>query len=699
MLSVHLIQLVKEKAHLEKKMTMQSDQKEIIRNSAIILEEENSLIIRSNNLSFTFDAESIVKLAVKAVFEKVSECSKNSYQGKGTLDNPYVAETALGLLSLAYFIMDGTDFENKTSYISLDGRIIKYRHQDRYVSDVFNNKLEINDHDLADILKPGKKANKPISIPDWAHLNREKFAFILNYFNKDVFIKVDRKEGKPGEYYTERKPKIESHKDLIEIIDFIFHFSIATWYYEVRGNINIEEDRFIFSINEGKDFKKEEIKFPGFLQEVDRNSIEEFVNKFYGADSERLSNDTNLVYLKNDENKGPTYSAFHSCYKELISILIDYYKLNDIINNKIETFSIQKMNCFITRYMFFILGNQEMNLSEEELIHIKEFSDTFPLLLSSFFIAETGRNPVTFLSSLVLMELILKYNSDGAECSILDQFSWLSTLNPENGIYPMVHQGSFSDEFATCKRILMLEGVDPIPTTDASVIYIRPDDEGKFSAWWFEDNEFKPHVIDKKYETDFKNQTGEIANRQKDKMQFDLVTSKCGYAQFCEAYDYRWNLKKPLTPTREKEANLFIKWLALKINGKEKEKIERIILSTEDDENKRENICKLIEGLFKERVSSFGLMLPIKLRGNDAASPLNQTGTSATTTTSTSTSSSSTENESTASASRSGSTTTASPTNIAPNAALFKNTTQPAEIGKQEVSSSPSPSPKNSSGE
>ena len=80
-------------------------------------------------------------------------------------------------------------------------------------------------------------------------------------------------------------------------------------------------------------------------------------------------------------------------------------------------------------------------------------------------------------------------------------------------------------------RVSMLGMDSPIPSIKTKckpkAIYIRPNDRGIFSAWCLQGNDFKEYKItDQSY---FKDKNGEIANRDKDKQGFDLITLKCGY--------------------------------------------------------------------------------------------------------------------------------------------------------------------------
>ena len=52
-------------------------------------------------------------------------------------------------------------------------------------------------------------------------------------------------------------------------------------------------------------------------------------------------------------------------------------------------------------------------------------------------------------------------------------------------------------------------------------IYIEEDKQGEFHAWWYEDHDFKRHIIDEENQDNFNNMAGEIANRNQNKEYFD----------------------------------------------------------------------------------------------------------------------------------------------------------------------------------
>ncbi len=100
---------------------------------------------------------------------------------------------------------------------------------------------------------------------------------------------------------------------------------------------------------------------------------------------------------------------------------------------------------------------------------------------------------------------------------------------------------STSPKNLVCNRVLRLKSTDPIPTiekSDLKSIYIRPDAQGKYLAWWAENGVFKEHVIKEEHQTEFNDGAREIVDKEKNPERFKLLISKCGYTKDFQIFPY-----------------------------------------------------------------------------------------------------------------------------------------------------------------
>ncbi len=273
------------------------------------------------------------------------------------------------------------------------------------------------------------------------------------------------------------------------------------------------------------DAKKEKIQNIQFDFPFDQQHKDDFIRKFYETDDAEKK--LKLVYFLNKNNKGPDYPSINYTYDEMLTWMTIWYELTG------DRFAGERTNVLVTEIMYGILSGSANVVNTGKFAYINDLSPSFPLLVSSFLLAETGRNPASFLSTLVLFDLVKKYNED---CigeprpsflarTFANKFSWKnvcwSSDGTESGVHPMAHDGSFADEFK----------------------------------------------------------------------------------------DDCWNLKVPLTETRQKESDLLIRWLEFRFNLDAKEEINKILHTEVSQEEKKSKITHLIKEAFKQRICSFKFML------------------------------------------------------------------------------------------
>lgn len=143
---------------------------------------------------FKLDTRPLLQMAI-GVMRQWQEDSKldeksTKIEGVGSLDNPYKPKNHLDWLSLAFKLFEAKDC-SQSSYFIIKDRLIKYRHQDKYISDYGNLMVSIDEEKIRAILNK-KEADK---LADWVDLNKERIAFVSEVFG-DLIINLPKKLSK-----------------------------------------------------------------------------------------------------------------------------------------------------------------------------------------------------------------------------------------------------------------------------------------------------------------------------------------------------------------------------------------------------------------------------------------------------------------------------------------------------------------------
>lgn len=508
---------------------------------------KSTLTFGPENEAITFKADELLDI-VASIFNKYKNYEMDIEEIDST-NQPRKLSTPSQWLTTGLQLKTG----KKTSYFQIGNRLIKYRHEDRYVADWGNIDLNINDDDLRFIFN--KKPNQ--GLPDWVIWGKEKFAFILYFISKEKLQQILNSKKlffKSSEAICSKKTTEKSIiNKIIEFIHEIYYLSRScgskeqltllsscdtlTLEFKLKPlfeNVSIPEFEPIseFENSTNKDvIKSKRVIFPFSISKEKAN---DFIDKFFN-ETNKPSSLKLLTFINYSptRSKGPSYPAIHEHFSVYFNWTCAWYEL---IGYPIAD---SGTNILITQAVRQIL-NGSFNNSIGEYLVKEAFADYLSIITASFFISETGRNPVSFLSGLILLDLIEFYNlrriysarSNKPARKLANHFSWQNFFWSENnkhidiygnevssekwgGIHPMAHDGSFQDEF------------------------------------------------------------------QND----------------------RFKINQPLTITRQKELDLVIRWLELKFESSHE--LKQILDRPVTPEQKKENIVEIIKDSLSQRLSDF----------------------------------------------------------------------------------------------